>query len=336
MEKNLKIGIIAIVALILVIAIAIITVPNISGAFTLSEQKETTTVRMGSLPVINALPIYLAIEKGYFKEAGINLELTKFEAPNQIIDGIMQGNLDFTSTAGPAGVSAVADFKNPGKLKIYALSGGTITTPNDAIIIPIDSDIKSLSDLKGKKLGIIGGSIQWKMLAAYLLNKNHLEANKDVTIVEIPIGTHLTAIASKQVDALLTLEPSVSLITSKGVGKVLINGPLENTLSDPFYPGAGIVSTKFAKENPNTTAKVIEIIKKATKEVEENPNESRKYLKNYTPLTDDLISIVPLVIVKTCDEFNENDLEGLQKFYNIFTDFNAIDGKIKAEGLIYC
>jgi NitT/TauT family transport system substrate-binding protein len=336
MNEKIKLGIIAIVALILLVALIGFVSPSISGAFTLSGQKETTIVRMGSLPVIHGLPVYYAIEKGYFKEAGIDLQLIKMEAPNQIVDGIMQGNLDFTSTSGPAGISAVADFKNPGKMKIYSLSGGDKNSPGESILVPKDSNIKKISELSGKKLGIIGGSLQWKMLAVHILAQNNLVADKDVTLVEIPIGSHVTAIASGQVDALLTIEPSVTIITSKNAGKILQSGPLEETLSDPFYPGAGIVSTKFAKENPITTQKVIEIIKRANSEINSNPFEARKYLKGYTALGDDLIQKVPLALIKTCGEITAKDIEGLQKFHDIFTDYNAIDGRINTNSIMYC
>lgn len=291
---------------------------------------------MGSLPVIHGLPVYLAIEKGYFKEAGIELQLIKMEAPNQIIDGIMQGTLDFTSTSGPAGISAVADYKNPGKLKLYALSGGTKLSTGEMLLIPTNSSITKISELKGKKLGIIGGSIQWKILAKYMLEVNGLKADEEVTLVEIPIGTHVTAIASNQVDALFTIAPATTIILNKGIGKVLLDGPMETELSDPFYPGAGIVSTKFAKENPKTTAKVIEIIKRATKEIEQNEKESRKYLLNYTPLNEELAELVPVALIKTCDEFTSEDTIALQKFYDLFKKYSVVEKDINAKNIFYC
>ncbi len=324
------------IAIVLVLIILALVVPQATGMFGTQTTQETNTVRMGSLPVVHALPVYLAIEKGYFKEAGIDLQLVPLESPSQIIDGIMQNKLDFTSTSGAAGISAVANFKNPGKLKLYALSGGTKENTNETILIPIDSNITSIKELKGKKFGIVGGSIQWKALAKYILETNGLEADKDVTIVEIPLGTHVTAIASKQIDAVLTMAPATTIILNTNVGKVLSDGPLEKILSDPFYPGAGIVSTKFANENPHTTAKVIEIINKAVKEVEKNPTEARNYLLKYTPLSEELSKVVPLAQIKTCDEFDAQDIESLQKFYDLFTKYNLVDGKLDAKSILYC
>ncbi len=43
-------------------------------------------VKIGYLPAAQALPVFVAMEKGYFKEAGLDVEAVKFDAPNQIID----------------------------------------------------------------------------------------------------------------------------------------------------------------------------------------------------------------------------------------------------------
>ena len=82
--------------------------------------------------------------------------------------------------------------------------------------------------------------------------------------------------------------------------------------------------------------KVIEIIKRAQKEVETNPSEARKYLKGYTPLNDELAGIVTLALIKTCDEVDEKDIQGLQKFYDIFKEYGVVDGRISAEEILYC
>ena len=332
---EMKIKILGVILVVIMIS-SLFLITNISGAFVLEGQTDLVKVRMGNLPVIHALPVYLAIEKGYFKEAGIDLELIELEAPNQIIDGLIQGRLDFTSTSGAAGVSGVANYKNPGKIKLYALSGGTTEQPGDAVVVPIDSEIKSISELKGKKLGIMGGSIQWRMLAKDLLAKNGFEMDKDVFVVEIAIGTHVTALASKQVDALLTIEPVISTVINNKIGKIISRGPLEELVADPFYPGAGLVSVKFAQENPEVTAKIIEIIRKANIEVQENPDEARQYLKKYTPLNDELAKTVSLAVIKTCDKFEQSDIEALQKFYDIFLTYGVVESKINVEDIIYC
>lgn len=325
MKKNIIIGLVVIVIVAL-------------GFFVFNSNKklETTKVKIAYLPVVNTLPMALAIEKGYFKDAGLEVEAVKFEAPNQIVDAIMQDKIDFIAQAVTA-VGAIADFKNPGKMKIFSVSGGTRDVPNENLLVAKDSTISSYADLKGKKIAIMAGSIQWKIVAKDILTKNGLDMDKDVTIVELANGLQIQALATKQVDAiLLALEPLPTIAVNTGVAKILVKGPAENLIADPFYPGAGWVNTKFARENPRTTKLVISILDKAMKEIASNPEASRVYLKGYTTLTDELISKVPLTVFKSCENLTTKDKGALQSFLDLYTTYKVVDGKINLENLLYC
>lgn len=292
-------------------------------------------VKMGNLPVTQGLPAYWAIEKGYFKDADINLELIRFDSPNQIIDALLQGQIDITSPSGALGIAGVAEYKNPDNLKIYAIAGGNKDNPNENFFVTNDSSITKISDLKGKKLGILGGSIQWRTITKELLAENNLDAEKDLTLVELAPGLQAQALASKQIDALLALEPVSTVIKDKNLGRLLMSGPCEKIISENFWPGAGIISTKFLNENPDTANKIIKIIERSIKEINENPNEARQYLKKYTSIDETLVNKVPINTFKTYSMFNQQDIDAVQKFYNIFTKYNVVEGQINFQNMIY-
>jgi NitT/TauT family transport system substrate-binding protein len=296
---------------------------------------ETTKVKIANLPVVQGLPLYLAIEKGYFKDAGLEVELVKFEAPNQIIDALLQGQVDLTSPSGAMGITGIADFKNPGKLKIYAAGGGDTVIQNDAILVKNDSSIKSFQDLKGKKLGIVAGSIQWRTIARDILAKNNLEADKDVILVELALGLQAQALATGQVDALLGIEPIPTIVKSKGIGKEIVDHLTTKFIADPFYAGAGIVRVDFAKQNPNTTKKVLDILHRAINEINQNPDSARQYLKGYTALDETAIAQVPISRFKFYSDFTQDEISAVQKFYDIFSNFKVVDGKMDFQKLLY-
>jgi NitT/TauT family transport system substrate-binding protein len=297
---------------------------------------EITKVKIASLPNAHGLPVYLALEKGYFKDAGLDIELVRFEAPNQIIDALMQGNVDFSHPGGATGITAIADFKNPGKLKIYALAGGDDSTiQNDAILVKNDSTIKSIQDLKGKTLGIMAGTIQWQTIAREILAQNNLTYNQDVKIAEVALGLQAQALASGDMDATLIIEPVPTVVKAKGFGKELITYAAAKYIANPFYAGAGILRVDFAKKNPNTTKKVLDVIAKATDEINQNPNAARQYLKDYTQLDDSTIVNVPILQFRMYDDLTKNDIDATQKFFDIFTKHNVVNGKIDAQSLLY-
>lgn len=317
-----------------VIIIGILVVGILLFAF--SQTGETETIRVGHTPITAQLPLFAAVENGYFEEEGLNIELIMFEAPNQANDAIMQGQIDVTGPAVALGIIAMADYKNPGKIKIYNITGGNTDFPIAKVLVHKDSDFQSISELKGKKFGIWGGTIQWIIIAKNYLEQNGLTAYEDIEIVELSPAMQVQALASKQVDALLALEPMSTVALEQGVARVLDATPTESTVNEDSWVGAGAINVAYAKKNPELVEKYITVIKRGIEFVEENPEESRKYLSKYTPVTDELAQKVPLLQYKTCDEINEKDLQGMQNFYDLFTKYGVVDGKIDARALLYC
>ena len=301
-----------------------------------AEGIQPVTVKFGHLPIVWNLPLYAAIEKGYFAEAKIVPEMVEFQSPNQMIDAVISGQLDFTAPGGPLGIPAVADYKNPGKMKIYAISGEeSLDAVGDSIIVPVNSKITSLSQLRGKKLGIPAGSIQWQTIAREILAKSGLDMDKDLFIVELAPSIQVQAISSGQVDAVLALEPIPTVAVSKGVAKILVKAP-DKLIANPMWVGAGVVSTKFNKENPEITKKVITILDKSLTEVNADFNSNRQYLPKYTALTADIVSAVPPINYKTCVTISQTDKESIQKFLDIFTKYRVVDGTMDINNLLYC
>ena len=289
-----------------------------------------TKVKIGYLPATQALPVFVGIEKGYFKEAGLDVEALKFDAPNQIIDSLMNGSIDFGSAAG-LGIIGIADTKNPGKMRVIDVS-----TAVDSLVVPKDSTLTSISDLKGKKLGILAGTIQWQTIARELLAKNGLDMNKDVTIVELAPAVQVQALATGQVDALLALEPIPTVAIGNSAGKLWMAHAAERYISDPLYAGADVVRTQFSQEHPDATAKVMAVIEKSIKEIQANPDADRQYLTGYTALTPELINKVPLSAFKSCVDLLDKDRQDIQTFFSIFKKYGVVEKEIDLNGLLYC
>lgn len=298
-----------------------------------NDNNENITVKIANLPVTEGLPLYIAIDKGYFKDAGINVEYVRFEAPNQIIDAVMAGKVDLVSPSGAMGISAIADSKNPEKLQIYAASGGDKVNPTNALFVGNDSNINSIEGLKGKKLGILPG-VQWRTIATEVLLRHGLKAVDEVTLVELASGLQSTALASGQVDAVLTLEPNPTVIREKKLGKEITPNPTYD-IADPFFGGAGIINVDFLNKYPELVKKVLSILDRANKEARANPEEARKYLKNYTSLTDDLIQKVTIPQIKMWHEINETDIKAIQDFYQIFYKNKVVEKPLDFKSLLY-
>lgn len=306
----------------------------LSGPPQKTETNKMLKVKIADLPVVHGLPLYLALEKGYFTEVGIDVERVKFEAPNQLIDAILSGQVDFTSPSGAMGITGIADFKNPGKIKIYAAAGGDLVVSNDSLLVPMDSQISVVEELAGKKLGVLPG-IQWRTIATQLLANHGLIAGGDVVLVELAPGLQAPALASGEIDALLATEPMPTIVREKGIGKEIIHAAAAQEIASPFYGGGGAVSVKFATEYPEETAKIFAVFERAINEIRADPVAARQYFKGYTPLDDVLIAQAPILNFKMFHELKEIDLDAIQAFYDIFTAQGVVDGSMDIRSLLY-
>jgi NitT/TauT family transport system substrate-binding protein len=294
---------------------------------------ETTKVRIANWSILEGWPLYLALDKGYFAEVGLDVEVVKFEASNLIIDALLAEQVDFASPTASA-VAGIADTKNPGKLKLFYLAGSSREYPANSLLIRADSTIASVAELRGRKLGILPG-IQWRTIAEHMLAENNLQPNIDVTIVELAAGLQAQALSAGQIDALLALEPVPSIVRLQGIGKDLVRVPTSAFVSDPLFGGSGIVRAEFAKRNPNTTKKVLEVYRRALKEIYADPEAARKHFKGHTSLSDDLIPKVQIPLIKMYDELTETEIAATQKFFNIFSERNIITGNINLRDLLF-
>ena len=302
-----------------------------------TSNQEQTTVKIGHLPAAQGLPLYLALEKGYFEEQGITVEVVSFDSPNLLVQALVAGQIDFGAPSTAAGITAIAEAVNPGQLKIFAVGGSTtegVDKINDMLIVGINSTLTSIEDLKGKKVGILP-SIQWRTIATHIFAQHGLSTETDLLLVELAGSLQVQALASGQVDALLTIEPMGTIGEMKGISRELVHAPVEEFLADPFYGGAGVLRTEFAEQNPETTKKILSVFAQAIDEINANPEEARVYLTKYTPLSEDIANELPFVEFKMYNDFTEEDITALQTFFDIFWEYEVITKQVNVRDIVY-
>lgn len=300
------------------------------------DTKELQKVVISYLPITNTLPFFVALDEGRFKAAGLDVEAVRFEAPNQIIDSLVSGRADIGAPGTAAGITLVANEKFPNALIVTALSGGSLKKGliQESIVVRNDSPIKTLTDLKGKRLGIVPG-IQWRTFSKFLLETVGLVANKDVVCVEVPTSQHVTALLSGGVDATLSLEPTGAIAEATGQAKRLLSNLMAEKLGDPFLAGDEVVTARFFKEHPEAAEKYLKIMKQATDDVSAQFEKYRPVLTKYTGVKEDQLSYVQPSLWRTYAEVTAEDLAGYQAIADLFVKEGVLKRAIKVEDVIY-
>ncbi len=164
-----------------------------------AEEIEISNYGVGT----NGMPYGVAWKKGFFKEVGIDITgIRSSPGGAPTIRNMLAGNLPFAE----AGLTAiVAAVRGGGDIRIIA--GTTNTTAEIGWVVMPNSPIKTIQDLKGKKLGFTNPNSTTHALALMLLEKAGLKPNEATTISTGGFGPGLAALEHGELDAAPFAEP---------------------------------------------------------------------------------------------------------------------------------
>jgi NitT/TauT family transport system substrate-binding protein len=292
-------------------------------------------VRIGYWPVAAGLPFFAAVEKGYFKEAGLDVEVLKFAGAQQVMEAVLAGRADGSANGTGSANLAIGELAQPGTFKIFATNPSNAKYVLDEFIVAKDSPYKTIGELKGKRIAS-GPGIQNVTLAKQVLET---AGANGTTVVELPIGQHVAALVAGQVDACYTLEPTGTVGRMNGTTRVLEAGVIAKyILGDPLAPwhgGSASLSSTFISKYPAETKKYIAAYAKGIELVRTKPDEARQYMKGYTAIEGPLTSEVPLASYMLYSEFKKSDVAYFQKFFDLFFDKGIFSSRLMVEPMLY-
>ena len=310
-------------------ALAALALPRLARA------QSAAKIRIGFWPVAAGLPFFAAVEKGYFKEAGLDVEPLKFAGAQQVMEAMLSGRSDGSANGTGSANLAIGEIAQPGLFKIFATNPSNAKYVLEEFLVPKDSPIKTMAELKGKR-DASGPGIQNVTLAKTMLERAGAGA---MSVTELPIGQHVAAIAAGQIDAVYTLEPTGTVGRMNGTTRVLEAGVVAHyVLGDPQAPwhgGSASLTTEFIKKNPIEAKKFIAAYARGIELVRTKPDEARQFMKGYTAIEGPLTAEVPLASYMLYNEFKASDVAYFQKFYDLFSDKGIFEKRVVVEPMLF-
>jgi len=240
------------------------TLLTASAALAASAQAQEV-VRLGNLKFAH----YGAVS--YIKEiapkCGIKVEEHVFAKGPDVMQAILAGELDVGATASEAAISGRANGA-----PIYVVAG--FAKGGARLVAAKDSGIKSVKDLKGKKVGVTRGGIHEVLLDAEL-GQNGLTP-KDVQIVYLAFADLNQALLGKNIDAMMQSEPQSSQAINKGFG-VEVMKPYDTPIGEPVR--TMVMTEKFYKEKRPLAEKFMRCFVEATKTFLDSKDVAEKYVR---------------------------------------------------------
>ena len=227
--KKRKSGLVLVGVALLILAVALVGCgkgpePAKSESTKPAAPAQATKVSVGILKLTSSAPIFIGMEKGFFKEQGIEIDPQWFDAAHPIAVATASNKVQvgatgitaslFNMVAGGQNLSIVADKGR--EQKGYSSS---------AVLMRTDlweAGAKKIEDLKGKRVGITQTGSTFHYMLGRLLETKGLKLS-DVEIVPLgKLSALMAALQGKQVDAVILNEPNITKMEKAGHGKVVV------------------------------------------------------------------------------------------------------------------
>lgn len=213
----------------------------------IGTQDTTINCATGGLLIreLNLLPKYLP-KTGKYKDANYDIIWKNFTSGAPLTSEMVAGRLDIGAMADFPAVNNNVAFKKTGKESIFlsVLSGST-TGSGNGIVVPLDSEVNSIQDLKGKTISVPFASTAHGLLLRAIAAQGW-DPKKDVKIIAQAPEVAGPALKSNKVDAHADFVPFAELFPYQGFARKIYDGAQAKT---PTFHGS-LASKSYAQQYP--------------------------------------------------------------------------------------
>lgn len=234
------------------------------------------TIGLGFVPNIQFAPFYVADAKGYFEDEGIKASFNHHAAGADLFGAIVAGQEDMMM----AGGDEVIQARSKGVELVYVAE--VFRQYPVALVVPADSDIQSVADLAGKKVGLPGAyGANYLGLLALLDSAGMTESDIDMQSVGF---TQVSALLSGQVDAVMGYANNEPVQLEKA-GMAVRVFPVADAL--PLVSNGMVAMQKTLDDDPELVRKVVAATLKGLEYTIAHPEEAVEISKEYVPTLSD-------------------------------------------------
>src|SRR4051812_28847525 len=198
-------------------------------------------IRVGYVGITCEAPIFSAVEKGFFKEEGLEAEMVKCEWANYK-DVLALGGFDVTH-------HLIMYFLKPIEQGLDVKFTGGIHRGCLRVQAPINGKIRTIGDLRGKRIGVPGMGTPPFIFANRVLGAHGIDPGKEITWLVFPAGELGLALDKGEVDAIANSEPIGSLLLASGKVRNVADQAADIPYRDE-YCCAVLVNGKYLARNP--------------------------------------------------------------------------------------
>jgi len=219
------------------------------------------------------LPLYVAIDEGFFTQQGLDLTKETAGAPTVALSAVISGSAQF-SIHGPEWTAIAASKGAPVDIIANVVNGAAVW-----IATAPDFKFDSIKDVKGQK--IVTGLMPTTSTSLFmkLLKENGMDPKTDVDMIQVAIGSEPGPFIAKQADIAVMYEPGLDQAVAKGM-KVVLGFPKS------YGPYAFSAVTARNDVDPDTAQHVVNAMEMAMRFMARNEARTVEIAKKEFPTLD--------------------------------------------------
>jgi len=224
-----------------------------------TESKRTRiTMMIGGINKVIYATATLAKNLGYYEKAGVDIYPLDSPAGVEEADALVAGQID----AAMGYYNHTIDLAGKGKATECVVQIGL--TPGHAILVPTNSSIKTLADMKGKVMGITGTGSSTDFEMQYLGLRNGVQPSQ---FTRLPVGAGATFIAAfqhGQIDGGITSQPTIGRLLNSGQARVLVdlqdNAQSKKAFGGTFPSTCIYMRTDYVNKHKDAVQKLVNAV----------------------------------------------------------------------------
>jgi NitT/TauT family transport system substrate-binding protein len=284
---------------------------------------EAVTIGLTFVPNIQFAPFYVADALGYYEEAGLEVEFNHHAVGADQFGALVAGQEDLLMASGDEVIQVRAR-----EVEVVYVAVIYRKYPV-ALVVPADSDIQTVADIQGKKVGVPGEyGANWIGLLALL---DAVQLTRDDIAVESVGFTQATALLAGHVDAVM------GYVNNEPIQIESAGTPVRTfAVSDvsPLVANGLVVTDEYLDDNPDTVRAMVAATLRGLQYALDNPEETVQIAKDYVPTLTDaeqeasalevLLATLPLWQVESGGELGGGDP----------ADWEAMEAFLHSHGLL--
>lgn len=247
-----------------------LTLPILIATVGMTFAKDLVVTQFGI--VLSGAPYAVAIEKGYFKEAGVDItDIVPGSGGGTTARNMMAGDLGYGEVVLSAAIAGALEGQD-----IRIVNVGSRTIDDLVLLVKPNSDITSVSQLAGKKIGISNPKSLSEVISVLAVEKGGVPIDKVQRVTLGSLGGTLTALENGSTDVAATLLIGMGERSKKY--RVLINGATD---LQPMVQSVGVATGDLMRKDPKTLRAILDARAKGVDFIYSHPKEATDLIRKY-------------------------------------------------------